>query len=51
LTVLDGQPYSPEQKNGILKEYFSRLEEELLSSPEYYMLLTQWNAFIIIEKS
>lgn len=51
LTVLDGHPYSPEQKKHILKVYFSRLEEELLSSPEYYLLLTMWNAFIIIEKS
>jgi len=51
LTALDGQPYSPEQKKDILDQYFYRLEEELLSSPEYYMLLTLWNAFIIIEKS
>ena len=35
----------------ILNEYFYRLEEELLSSPEDYMQLTLWNAFIIIKKS
>ena len=51
LTVLDGLQYSPEEKKNILNEYYHRLEEELLSSPEYYMLLTLWNAFIIIEKS
>jgi len=51
LSTLDGQPYSPEQKKDILNQYFYRLEEELLSSPEYYILLTMWNAFIIIEKS
>ena len=51
LTALDGQRYTPEQKKEILNEYFYRLEEELLSSPEYYMLLAMRNAFIIIEKS
>ena len=51
LTVLDDLQYSPEEKKNILNEYYHRLEEELLSSPEYYMLLTLWNAFIIIEKS
>ena len=35
----------------IPNEYFYRSEEELLSSPEYYMLLKLRNAFIIIEKS
>jgi len=51
LSTLDEQPYSPEQKRDILNEYFYRLEEELLSSPEDYLLITLWNAFIIIEKS
>ena len=51
LTALDDLSYSAEQKKDILNEYFCRLEEELLSSPEYYMLLALWNAIIIIEKS
>ena len=51
LTALDGLRYSPDQKRDILNEYFYRLEEELLSSPEDYMQLTLWSAFIIIEKS
>lgn len=51
LSTLDDLSYSAEQKKDILNEYFYRFEEELLSSPEYFMLLALWNAFIIIEKS
>lgn len=51
LSTLDDLSYSAEQKKDILNEYFYRFEEELLSSPEYYMPLALWNAFIIIEKS
>lgn len=51
LTALDGQPYSLEQKKDTLNEFFYRLEDELLSSPEDYLLLTLKNAFIVIEKS
>ena len=51
LTAFDDLRYSPKEKNNILNEYFCRLEEELLSSPEDYILLTLGNAFIIIEKS
>ena len=50
LTALDDQPYSLEQKKEILNEYFCRLEDELLSSPEDYLLLTLKNAFIVVEK-
>ena len=50
LTALDDLSYSAEQKKDILNEYFYRFEEELLSSPEYYMLLALWNAFIVIKK-
>ena len=50
LTALDGLHYSPEEKKDLLNEYFCRLEEELLSSPEYYLQLMLWNAFIIIHK-
>lgn len=51
LSTLDGQPYSLEQKKDTLNEFFYRLEHELLSSPEDYLLLTLKNAFIVIEKS
>ena len=50
LTALDDQPYSPKRKTEFLNKYLYRLEEELLSFAEYYMLLELRNAFIIVEK-
>jgi len=51
LTALDELHYSPEEKTDLQKEYFYRLAEELLRSPEDYLHLTLWNAFIIVGKS
>ena len=42
--------HSAEEKNSILDEFFYRLEEQFLLSPEDYMGVI-WNAFMIIEKS
>ena len=41
--------HSVEEKNSILDEFFYRLEEQFLLSPEDYMGVI-WNAFMIIEK-
>ncbi|XP_022777779.1 indole-3-acetate O-methyltransferase 1-like [Stylophora pistillata] len=45
-----GDHHSAEEKSMILDEFFHRLEEQVLLSPEEYMGVMR-NAFIIIEKS
>ncbi|XP_022796416.1 indole-3-acetate O-methyltransferase 1-like [Stylophora pistillata] len=45
-----GDHHSAKEKSAILDEFFYRLEEQALLSPEEYMTVIK-NAFIIIEKS